>query len=566
MSRYHVYTDARHSDGSLAGGHDLTIYTTQTGSTLATLYAAETGATTLENPYEISSTGIVEFWTEDANPWVLADGDTVRRPLHINISEGEVVSVKDYGATGGGLTDDTVAIQSAVTAAAGATLLIPKGTYLVSDTIAVLSDTIIEGPGVIKLSDSPTFATTCRVFDCEDVENVTIRDLVFQEPADATDYSAVAFGAGLIRIHDSANCLIEHCRFEFDGFAAGQTNFVTAIWVEGASALDNRIVDNYMVGVSIEYAYNGPSRTTVRGNSVINSTYNGISGHCGTSAGADHKVLDNSVIAPARMGIEDWGTLMVRTTIRGNTISDTGYSLADGFGISAMSTDAVVESNTIVDFEGYGIEAVGDDQNITNNVITQAAVGHVNTGEGIIVNSETDASRHIVSGNTVTGCEKAIHLYQWGDCVVDGNVIVDPALKGIEVAPNAATTVATVICGNSLRFTAPNAVERVALSLAGQVGSGEVLYVVNNNSIVYDAATDGGASYELACVIQADDASFSGNTVDGGGMDYSGTTPYIGSNGASINRTKFIGNTCIGGATISTTNITDVVNSGNTQV
>ncbi|MFA5637080.1 MAG: glycosyl hydrolase family 28-related protein, partial [Anaerovoracaceae bacterium] len=153
MSRYHVYTDARHSDGSLAGGHDLTIYTTQGGDTLATLYTTETGTTTLDNPYEIPSSGIVEFWTEDANPWVLAEGDTVRRPLHINISEGEVISVKDYGATGDGVTNDTVAIQATIDAVAvtGGVVFIPAGTYRVDFSTYVAVNCALHVPAGVTL-------------------------------------------------------------------------------------------------------------------------------------------------------------------------------------------------------------------------------------------------------------------------------------------------------------------------------------------------------------------------------------------------------------------------------
>jgi hypothetical protein len=51
------------------------------------------------------------------------------------VGKGDIVlSVKDYGATGNGTTDDTAAIQAAVNAAAtfGATVFFPPGTYIVA--------------------------------------------------------------------------------------------------------------------------------------------------------------------------------------------------------------------------------------------------------------------------------------------------------------------------------------------------------------------------------------------------------------------------------------------------
>jgi len=54
------------------------------------------------------------------------------------LDRGEVVfDVKAFGATGNGTTNDTVAIQAAATAAAGATLFFPIGTYLTTGTITL---------------------------------------------------------------------------------------------------------------------------------------------------------------------------------------------------------------------------------------------------------------------------------------------------------------------------------------------------------------------------------------------------------------------------------------------
>jgi hypothetical protein len=67
----------------------------------------------------------------------------------------EAVSVKDFGATGDGITDDTVAIQAAVTAAGGGTTFFPAGNYIISATIncftqgaSIVGDSI--GTTVIK--------------------------------------------------------------------------------------------------------------------------------------------------------------------------------------------------------------------------------------------------------------------------------------------------------------------------------------------------------------------------------------------------------------------------------
>ena len=70
------------------------------------------------------------------------------------------ISVKDFGAKGDGVTDDTLALQSALAAAAeGKYLIIPDGTYLFVETLNITgSGTIIQGSNCEKcvlLFDSP---------------------------------------------------------------------------------------------------------------------------------------------------------------------------------------------------------------------------------------------------------------------------------------------------------------------------------------------------------------------------------------------------------------------------
>jgi hypothetical protein len=56
---------------------------------------------------------------------------------------GDVINVKDFGATGNGTTDDTAAIQAAITTApAGAAIYFPKGSYLAAKILITKSITI----------------------------------------------------------------------------------------------------------------------------------------------------------------------------------------------------------------------------------------------------------------------------------------------------------------------------------------------------------------------------------------------------------------------------------------
>lgn len=83
----------------------------------------------------------------------------------------ETVSVKDFGAKGDGVTDDTAAIQNAVNAcSAGSTLLFPLGIYLISSTITIATASVmLKGVSNPEYSTVPTIKMSSGsnfMFDC----------------------------------------------------------------------------------------------------------------------------------------------------------------------------------------------------------------------------------------------------------------------------------------------------------------------------------------------------------------------------------------------------------------
>lgn len=69
------------------------------------------------------------------------------------------VNVKDFGALGDGVADDTAAIKAAIAAAGTGVVSFPRGTYLLASTIALTTAVSLVGEGA-GAADSPGSALT----------------------------------------------------------------------------------------------------------------------------------------------------------------------------------------------------------------------------------------------------------------------------------------------------------------------------------------------------------------------------------------------------------------------
>jgi hypothetical protein len=134
-TRYRYYTEARYPAGPVASGLTVTVYEDSAGSSLATIYPSATGTSPSTNPAVVPATGIVDFWCDLSTVYVVSEGDTAVRPLYP--ATNSTYNVRDYGAIGDGVADDTAAIQAAINAcsasgARGGMVYLPVGTYLVN--------------------------------------------------------------------------------------------------------------------------------------------------------------------------------------------------------------------------------------------------------------------------------------------------------------------------------------------------------------------------------------------------------------------------------------------------
>jgi hypothetical protein len=162
-----------------------------------------------------------------------------------------VINIKDYGAKGDGVTNDSAAIASALAAvpASGATVYVPTGVYMVNQTFVVPSNTRIVGAGKNASLIKKSAAVATALFDfsgtgtnarCQrgGMQDIQLNGgdfsgaLVRAQYADHLNFDRVWFYQNAdpavvgIELWDS---YFTHCEFEFCGNGTSNTGAVVRI-------------------------------------------------------------------------------------------------------------------------------------------------------------------------------------------------------------------------------------------------------------------------------------------------------------------------------------------------
>lgn len=320
----------------------------------------------------------------------------------------DIVSVKDFGAVGDGVADDTSAIQSAINASAN--VLLPPGTYKITKlSIINKTDFLLIGYGArIEFTGAPVNGT--HALAIIQSSNICIAGLVI----DGNNETRGALeGSHNVSIYGCVNVIIEDVKSIYsssDGFyvnrsAVGPTingyALTTLIQTENVT-LRNCIAEyNCRQGLS-GISYIGLTAINCR----FSKTGKSSAGFIAPAAGIDLEPNQPSVYLPQR-------SMFLDCTFYDNN----GSHLI----INARSSDTIVDGCTLDTGTSYGIAQSGARSYIRNTVIK-------NTG------ATSRPSINIASQSP----------YERASCIIE-NVLIEGAIQGgITVASYADTVIRNV--------------------------------------------------------------------------------------------------------------------------
>lgn len=275
------------------------------------------------------------------------------------------VSVKDYGATGDGVTNDRNAIQAALDAESH--IFFPEGNYRVvgvhpdSPTFGSLlakSGQVIEGPG--RLVQSPG----ASILEAVGVEDVLVSNLglVVDNPS--------PFASCFIAQQQSRNIRMIGCRMEATNVSAGvasDPSLTLHAFLGNSGSSELRVERCDVTGMQIKLSGSGAMRGLYAVKNVVRRPRNlGISA-VQVAGGTLSDILfeDNAIIDPAGQGglfvgsdsINNPVTELRRVTVRGNVVSGAWTGL-NALGClvrpGIVTEDLLVERNTLAGDGGTG--------------------------------------------------------------------------------------------------------------------------------------------------------------------------------------------------------------------
>jgi len=250
------------------------------------------------------------------------------------------ISITDYGAVGDGVTDDTTAVEAAISGAAQAGLpcYVPSGTYLLNSsaiTTTVLGDGnfVLFGDGptsILKLADGQVEANFRRLLYfniSNDIESLTIRDLQLDQNArgntpPVSDFDYEQSHTVLVNVNE--NYTAKSVTFDnvlFKDPTADSMNNVSKGTIESFTVSNCKEIDRTRVRSSIQFSRLPPRIVVSNFTGAKIETENLTDLTVDTVFTISDCAVDGIDIAMSSPAGEEFGKLMLSNTV----VSDTAF-------------------------------------------------------------------------------------------------------------------------------------------------------------------------------------------------------------------------------------------------
>jgi len=317
----------------------------------------------------------------------------------------DVVSVKDFGAVGDGVADDTAAVQAAINAAQD--IFFPSGTYIVRNVtvgsgrrISGLRSATVKLKQLASLDFSPCFNVTGN--------NVEFIGLSFDgnrvnQPADgfSDSWNTGANGTGKsnraaivmdgVPTTTLSGILVSECRFTQFYAASVATRSVNNVAIRNSTFSDSNLEGCFLYGFSTTRTVNA---------SVVGCTFKSLYVAGAVNANAIVTTNYDGVIVSANYGDDCDRNLIKLETCSDAVIDGNMYSNNRVVGFNAMQAQGlcrnIIFSNNVLKNVGLGILVGGVASTIFNVVIdgniVDTIVGAGSTPDAIIVELVSDCT------------------------------------------------------------------------------------------------------------------------------------------------------------------------------
>jgi len=346
-------------------------------------------------------------------------------------------NVKDYGAKGDGVADDSTAINAAITAAnalaSGGTVIFPSGTYLLAATHIVLkSNEVLWLYGaVLKLKDGASVnmiridasATKCGVYGGE------INGNKVNCPAGGDGINTFLTGTGQINV-TIRDVYIHDCKM--NGISLnGISEAIPSKYITVSGCV---LQSNDLAGLNGGFL----EEVVFTNNEAINNVVNGING----SSPIKYAAISNNTISGLGSGANIY---LVSGLNRNIVVSGNVSRGGNSNGITVGGQDIVVSNNMIYDPGTSGINCAAAAAAVSNNVTISSNVIESAGSSGIVLDKTNEFT---VVGNTITnGAVHGMLLSATNsNGTVSGNTIKSNTIYGIALV----TSNRVAITGNDV--------------------------------------------------------------------------------------------------------------------